>query len=80
MVSALQSRETGFGITISGIQFCRGQNFVNVDAAMAIHRHAAKKDLTNSPLVVYFELDANKEGYWTYNHMSIQFEDCVDCL
>ena len=39
-----------------------------------------KKDLKDSPFVVYFELGANNEGYWTYNHMAIQFEDCVDCL
>jgi hypothetical protein len=36
--------------------------------------------LKHSPFVVYFELGANNEGYWTYNHMAIQFEDCVDCL
>jgi hypothetical protein len=86
MVSALQSRETGFGVSVSRIQLDeinearRGQNYVDVDAAMAIHGHATKKDLKHSPFVVYFELGANNEGYWTYNHMAIQFEDCVDCL
>jgi hypothetical protein len=50
MVSALQSRETGFGITKSGIQLDEineahhGQNYVDVNTAMAIHGHAAKKD------------------------------------
>jgi hypothetical protein len=86
MVSALQSCETGFGIDISCIQLDEineahhGQNDVNVDAAMAINGHATKKDLTYSPFVVYFELGTNNKGYWTYNHMAIQFEDCVDCL
>jgi hypothetical protein len=86
MVSALQSRETGFGVHISEIQFDeinearRGRNYVDVDAAIAIHGQATKKDLKHSPFVVYFELGANNEGYWTYNHMAIQFEDCVDCL
>jgi hypothetical protein len=86
MVSALQSRETGFGVHISEIQFNeinearRGRNYVDVDAAIAIHGQATKKDLKHSPFVVYFELGANNEGYWTYNHMAIQFEDCVDCL
>jgi hypothetical protein len=48
-------RETDFGIDISGIQLDeinethRGQNYVDIDAAMAIHGHAAKKDVTNSP-------------------------------
>jgi hypothetical protein len=86
MVSALQSRETGFGVSISRMQFDEinearhGQNYVDVDAAMAIHGHATKNDLKDSPFVVYFELGTNNEGYWTYNHMAIQFEDCVDCL
>jgi hypothetical protein len=39
-----------------------------------------KKDLINSPVDIHFELRANNKGYWTYNHMSVQFEDCVDCL
>jgi hypothetical protein len=47
---------------------------------MAIHGHASKKDLMHSPFLVYFELGVNNEGYWTYNHMAIQFEDCVHCL
>ena len=39
-----------------------------------------KKGLKSNHLAVYFEVGANNEGYWTYNHISIQFEDCVDCL
>jgi hypothetical protein len=86
MVSAFQSRETGFGVDINRIQLGeinearRGQNYVDKEAAMAINGHAAKKDLKQSPFVVDFELGANNAGYWTYNHMAIQFEDCVDCI
>jgi hypothetical protein len=29
---------------------------------------------------VSFELGTNNEGYWAYNHMSIQFEGCMDCI
>ena len=71
MISALQSRETGFGVEISQMQMDeinesrRGKTYVDVDAAMAIHGQAAKKDLKQSPFVVYFELGANNEGYWT---------------
>jgi hypothetical protein len=25
-------------------------------------------------IVAYFELGANNEGYWTYNHMAIQWQ------
>ena len=86
MLSAFQSRETGFSVHISRIQMeeindCRrGQNYVDLDAAIAIHGQVSKKDLKESPFVVSFELGANNDGYWTYNHMSIQFEDCVDCV
>lgn len=86
MISAFQSRETGFGVQISRIQMeeinetRRGKTYVDLDAALAIHGQVAKKDLKESPFVVSFELGMNNEGYWTYNHMSIQFEDCVDCL
>ena len=86
MISAFQSRETGFGVQISRIQMeeinvpRRGKNYVDLDAALAIHGQVAKKDLEESPFVVSFELGANNECYWTYNHMSLQFEECVDCL
>ena len=87
MISGLQSRETGFGVRISQMQLDeindrrRDQTYIDVDAALAIHGQALKKDLKQSPFVVYFELGLNYKGrYWTYNHMAIQFEDCVDCF
>ena len=41
-----------------------------------------KKPLTKdkSPFLHYFDYGENKEGYWDYNHMVLQFEDVVDCL
>ncbi|KAI2504038.1 hypothetical protein MHU86_10400 [Fragilaria crotonensis] len=73
MVSGMQSRETGFGLTISALQMeeindtRRGQTYKDVDAALAIQGQALnKKDLKESPFVVYFELGVNNEGYWTY--------------
>ena len=30
--------------------------------------------------MVHFHYGANKEGYWNFNHMALQLEDCVDCL
>ena len=26
------------------------------------------------------QIGGNNDGYWSYNHMSIQFEDCLDCI
>jgi hypothetical protein len=86
MLSAFQSRETGFGVHISRAQLDeindtrRGHIYVDVDATIAVHGQAVKKELKELPFVVSFELGANNEGYWTYNHMSIKFKDCVDCI
>ncbi len=86
MILAFRLRETGFGLNLSRMQLDEvnksqyGKNYVDVDAAMAIHGQATKKDLKNSPYVIYNELGANNKGCCTYNHMSVQFEDCIDCL
>ncbi len=86
LMSAFQSRKTGFGLKLSRVQLdeinesSRGKNHVDMDTAIAIHGQATKKDLKNSPFVIFFEHGANKKGYWTYNYMSIQFWDRIDCL
>ena len=89
MISAIQSCKTGFDIHIGCIldmeeinDVCRrGENNVDVDAAVTVHGQATNKDLKESPFVVSFGLGAHNEGYWTCNHMSVQqFEDCVDCI
>ena len=45
-----------------------------------MHGNAKKNDLTSSPLVINFEYGANNEGYWRYEHMCMQLEDCTDVL
>ena len=39
-----------------------------------------KKPLKDSPFVQYLEYGSGKDGYWTYRHMVIQIENCIDCL
>jgi hypothetical protein len=39
-----------------------------------------KKLLTKSPFVFEFEYGASREGYWVYEPMLLQLEDCADCL
>ena len=39
-----------------------------------------KKPLTKSPFIFEFEYGASGEGYWVYEHMVLQLEDCMDCL
>jgi hypothetical protein len=43
-------------------------------------RDGTEKPLERSPFVCTFEYGADSEGYWNYNHMVIQLEDCVDVL
>jgi hypothetical protein len=30
--------------------------------------------------VIEFEYGTNGDGYWVYEHMVLQVEDCMDCL
>jgi hypothetical protein len=38
--------------------------------------------MVESPFIKYFKYGygKGKEGYWTYDHMALQFEDCVDVI
>ena len=43
-------------------------------------RHCLQEQKNKSPFLHYFDYGENKEGYWDYNHMVLQFEDVLDCL
>ena len=49
-------------------------------AATAVNGNPNKQPLTRSQFVVEFEYGASNQGYWDYNHMVLQLEDCIDCL
>ncbi|KAI2508522.1 hypothetical protein MHU86_5921 [Fragilaria crotonensis] len=59
-----------------------GQTYADPEAAVEILGSAEKRPLTadKSPFLVLFEYGENREGYWAYNHMVLQFEDAVDVL
>jgi hypothetical protein len=86
MVSAMQSYEYGFGLELPGdvlseINRIRaGEHYCDRQAATELTGSSEKPPLTSSPFVVFFELGKGKSGYWAYNHMVTQLEDCVDCL
>jgi hypothetical protein len=42
--------------------------------------NATKKPFISSPFVIEFNYGAQDEGYWCYEHMVSQLEDCIDCL
>ena len=39
-----------------------------------------KQPLTKNPFVKEFEYGAASERYWTYQHMVLQLEDCINVL
>jgi hypothetical protein len=86
MISAFQSSEFGFGMKINEEQpeeinrYREGKEYIDKDAAKSKCGSTKKAALTSSPFVLEFEYGANAEGYWVYEHMVLQVEDCVDCL
>ncbi len=86
MISAVVSRELGWGVEWTDAliemvnQYRRGKKYQDEEAATKIHGKAEKSDLTSSPFVIEFEFGASSEGYWRYEHMVLQIEDCNDVL
>jgi hypothetical protein len=87
MISAFVSREMGFGYDISEEDLVKvnerrqGKHYSDEEAAKKIKGNSSMKmPLTGSPFVVEFEYGANNQGYWDYDHMIIQFEDCIDVV
>jgi hypothetical protein len=83
MLSAFQSREFGFGLPVSNEDLAIvnekrvGCKYVDETAAIKTKKGP---DGFKKPLSKEFEYGSNSEGYWTYQHMVIQLEDCVDVL
>ncbi|KAI2509347.1 hypothetical protein MHU86_5100 [Fragilaria crotonensis] len=88
MVSAFVTREHGIIREISDMVLDEvneqrsGQVYADEEAAIEVHGCSKKMPLTKSksPFLLFFEYGENREGYWNYNNMVIQFEDAVDVL
>ena len=88
MLSAFVSREFGFGKEMTDAELAlvndarRGthKTYIDTQAANEILKSIEKPLLTESPFVKYLYIGANNEGYWNSFHMSLQFEDVVDCV
>jgi len=90
MVSAFQSREFGYGQRLTENELAivnefrrrHRPNYTEVESALKIMGTVEKECLKQSPFSIFFQYGAGdgKEGYWTYDHMCLQFEDCVDCI
>jgi hypothetical protein len=86
MIRAMMSQEFGWGFELTPEQLAKvnekraGKNYEDAESATAKRGNAAKAPLTVSPFVREFEYGVNAQGYWSYEHMVMQLEDCIDCL
>ena len=86
MISAFVSCEFGFGFELTTGQLQEvnmkrmGEKYKDETAAKKKHGTALKQPLTTSPFYLEFEYGASFEGYWTYDSMVLQLEDCADVV
>ena len=86
MVSGFVSREYGFNMALSDDQLRKvnkhreNKHYIDEDAAKSKTGTSKKANLKHSPFRCDLEYGANNEGYWTYDDMIMQVEDCIDCL
>jgi hypothetical protein len=86
MVSAFQCREFGFGYPLTDEELERvnakrlGEKYVDEEAAIDLTGRPFKDRLTSTPFLRLFDPGQNFDGYWSYSHMAVQTEDCMDCL
>ena len=89
MISAFCSREFGYGFEFTPERMIvvnefrmkeENKKYKDHDASVAVNGKNEKKALTSNPFVVEFDYGTNKEGYWGYNNMVLQMEDCIDVL
>jgi hypothetical protein len=89
MVSSFVCRELGYNPPLNKMDLARvnierekGErvNYFDQEAAKSKYGVTSKPKLTCSPFTRLLEYGANNEGYWNYESMVIQLEDCVDVL
>jgi hypothetical protein len=89
MVAAFCSRVLELGRQLSleelySINKFRNKNrnsYLASSEAQELNGTTTKRQLTdNSPFLKYFEVGADKDGFWNYLHMALMTEDLVDCL
>ena len=52
--------------------------YIDKEAAIYLFGTADKKPLTETPFVRYLNYGSGKDGYWTYRHMVVKIDDCID--
>ena len=86
MISSFISRELGYNYQLSNYakdeinKLRDGKHYSDKEAAVKEHGSSLKKPLSSSPFVKEFEYGSNNDGYWSYDQMVLQLEDCIDVL
>ena len=86
MLSSFCCHELGYGFTLSKEELDKvnknriGKKYSDETTAKLKNGTPFKSKLTESPFVRQLEYGANNDGYWTYEHMVLQLEDCIDVL
>jgi hypothetical protein len=85
MLSACVSRELGFGRVLTAYELTRlnneraiGKAYIDPQAANEILKDTSKTS-AHRITIWYLYIGASNEGFWNSFHMSLQFEDVVDC-
>ena len=86
MLSSFCSRELGYGFNppkevLQAVNDKRSsQEYADKDAARTKFGSSKKQKLVESPFTRELEYGMNNEGYWRYEDMVLQMEDCRDIL
>jgi hypothetical protein len=67
---------------VNQFQSEKGPLYTEFESAVKVNGTAIKNQWKTHLLFYFFEYGygAGKEGYWTYDHMCLQFDDCVDTV
>jgi hypothetical protein len=86
MISAFQSREFRLGLQLNQEQLAlinqhrNNKDYCYEKAAIKLRGTSKKQALTETPFIREFEYGQNSDGYWSYEHMVLQMEDCIDVM
>ena len=89
MASAFKGRALGFAMKmieqqltmVNEFRKTQRPSYMDKSAALKVYGDAMlKPDLVSTPFLVLFDYGKNAAGYWTYDRMVLQLEDCHDVL
>ena len=65
---------------VNELHKCKKYHDVKAAIEVKTNPEGYKPELTKSPFVKEFEYGTSNDGYWTYQHMVLQLEDCINIL